>query len=347
MNAMEPVPPIAQPDAQPATPARGPIARVKGAVGGFFAGGGPDASSQVMVTNPPGEIAPATPGLQPRPDTTPAAVVPSPWANPDAAAAAVPPSLASIAEPTFGAAPVAEPAAVVPTLPEDPFAPKATIERAPITIPEPIATAAPEPTVTPDPLTSPTVEPAPIAPTLPSDPFAPKATTEPVAPAPVEPAPVIPIPEPTVVASPVWEQNPTDSGTDSIVVDPDMRTSSTPSVEPTTGATTPEDTSAVASEEATPEPPMFRKVVDGDLISYEFTPEGRDKMMAAFAKAVDSGAFNDLAGMFASGQGSEPEAQNTEATAPTPPTESLPATPTTELPPPPTTSASPTLPGTI
>ncbi len=335
MDAMEPVPPIAQPDAQPAAPARGPIARVKG----FFANGSPDAS-QAVTTPPFGEPAPATPGLQPRPDTTPAAVVPSPWAKPDAAAASVPPSLASIAEPTFGAAPVAEPVTVAPALPEDPFAPK--------TATEPVATTTPEPTATPDSLTPPNIEPKPVAPALPEDPFAPKATTEPVAPAaPVEPAPVIPIPEPTVVASPVWEQNPTDSGTDSIVVDPDMRTSSTPSVEPTTGATTPEDTSAVASEEATPEPPMFRKVVDGDLISYEFTPEGRDRMLAAFTKAIDSGAFNDLAGIFASGQGSESEALTTEATALTPPTEPLPATPTTELPPPPATSASPTLPGTI
>lgn len=287
MDAMEPVPPIAQPDAQPATPARGPIARVKGAVGGFFAGGGPDASSQVMVTNPPGEIAPATPGLQPRPDTTPTAVVPSPWANPDAAAAAVPPSLASIAEPTFRAAPVAEPTAIVPALPEDPFAPK--------------------------------------------------AATEPVAPAPVKPTPVNPTPEPTVLASPVWEKSAT--GSDSIIVEPDMRPSSAPSVESTIptpeSPKTPEDAGAIASEEthvgqeATPEPPMFRKVVDGDLIRYEFTPEGRERLKGAFTKAVEEGVFDNVLGPIID----RPESPKLDSSAK--PTELQPTTPTTELPPPP------------
>ena len=298
---MEPVPPIAQPDAQPAAPARGPIARVKGAVGGFFAGGSPD-SAQASITNPPEfpEPAPTTPGLQPRPDTTPAAVVPSPWATTDAAPAAG----FAIAGQTPGLTRELQ----GPTLAHDMLSnPAASFDMTASTTSEP---AAVEPSPTP-------------APKLTAEPVVvPAATqTEPTAASAPEPV-AAPAPEPSPAVAPVW--TPDASPTQPITaIEPDMRPSSSPSVEPTTTTTAPEDASIVVPAEVhadqvkTPkEPPLIRKVVEGDLIRYEFTPEGKAKLTAEITKAIESGALDNLANVFANEQAVELGAQATEITAP-------------------------------
>ena len=302
----------ATPDATPTTPRSGPLARVRG----FFANGSPDTSSQVMVDNPPGEPAPATPGLQPRPDTTPTAVVPNPWANPDAAPSVVPiapvaPDAALVSEPTAGFAIAGQAPGVIrepqgPTLAHDMLSnPAASFDMTASTASE---SAAVEPTSTPA-----------LEPTVPVvDPTA--TQTEPAVASAPEPV-VTPAPEPTPAIAPVW--TPDTSDQPSTAIEPDMRSSSSPSVEPVPSAALPEDATTTVSPEThtdqvetSEEPPLIRKVVEGDLIRYEFTPEGKGKLTAEITKAIESGALDNLANVFANEQAVELGAQATEITAP-------------------------------
>lgn len=309
----------------------------------------PEAGSSNMKLSTPSLGEPSqVPGLQPRPDTTPAAVVPSPWANPEIAATAIPtataaPDAAAISDPIPVITP--EPAPIAPVIPDysDPTvttnptnpADQLTAVQAPGDS-EPVSAATPEPTATMNPLASVAVEPTP--PPIPesiagSVVDSTVTQTEPVVAATPE-LTIAPTPEPIAV-SPVWEQDTTPAAepadkdsavADATTIDPDMRPSSAPSVELTT----------------TEAPVMFRKIPEGDKIRIEVTPEGRERMKAVLVEAIESGALDGLAEIFGPQEATPASSQPLETS-----TESQPVTPQGELPPPVSPLTPPTPDGTI
>lgn len=304
---MEPVQPSPLPDIQgnPTTPRQpdsqtssgGRLSGLKGRIGEYFAGGTPDASS--VPTTPSFEPTSA-PGIRPagNPSLETGAPAVSPWANQDAIPSTTP------------TAPISEAPAPPPTSAAEPLSPvvpesKPTVTTEPVTAATTDATTAIEP--------EPAVEPAVDTTTFQTEPAAASVPEPAVAPA-SEPSATptsldslatpaaAPTPEPTLepvanaepAVSPVWTPNASSAHTDT-AIEPDMRPSSAPSVEPVTPAAKPEDV-GVATTETAEEPPLFRKVADGDLIRYEFTPEGRDKIKGAFTKAIEEGTFDNILG---------------------------------------------------
>ncbi len=173
-----------------------------------------------------------------------------------------------------------------PELPADPWT-QPTAKPAPTGIPTtPRLDDLPEPTFPASP-----VPPAPkapiVAPALPEDPFAP-APPQAESTAQLEPAVST-----QAVVSPVWTPEPHDAA---IEPQPIPTPWDRPTGEPIDSDTTSEAPQAGSgTETSTARPPMFRKVVDGDLIRYELTPEGRQGMKDSFVKMIDSGALDSFA----------------------------------------------------